>query len=179
MCLDIAGLRDGRPEPLSQPSTRHGRPVRTLTLGAMRGVPAEGVGQDDRFGRSGRPSPANGRLVEEAVRLLRIRISAHARIAPRSSLRRSCKTAADRQPRRVLARTHPKSRGRRIHARTDADGAEAENGTRNGRSDAGAGCNSFHCAGRCAFGFERPASANARPPPPRSRRLTRWSAGWT
>jgi hypothetical protein len=41
--LDIADLRDGRLPSLSrQPSTRHGKPVRTLTLGALRGVPAEG-----------------------------------------------------------------------------------------------------------------------------------------
>ena len=72
--LDIASFRDGCREPHSQPLTHHGKPVRTLTLGAMRGVPAEGVGQDDRLGRRGRPSPANGRLVEEAVRLLRVRI---------------------------------------------------------------------------------------------------------
>jgi hypothetical protein len=44
--LDIADLRDGRREPLSQPQTRHGKPVRTLALGALRGVPAEGVGRD-------------------------------------------------------------------------------------------------------------------------------------
>ncbi|AGK59805.1 hypothetical protein HYPDE_40683 [Hyphomicrobium denitrificans 1NES1] len=42
MCLDIADLRDGRWKPLSQPSTRHENPVCTLTLGALRGVPAEG-----------------------------------------------------------------------------------------------------------------------------------------
>src|SRR6185437_1714240 len=41
-CLDIADLRDGGRKPLSQPSTRHGNPVRTLPLGALRGVPAEG-----------------------------------------------------------------------------------------------------------------------------------------
>jgi hypothetical protein len=35
--LDIADLRDGRRRPLLQPSTRHGNPVRTLTLGALRG----------------------------------------------------------------------------------------------------------------------------------------------
>ena len=34
------------------------------------------------------------------------------------------KGRGDCQRRRVLARTHPKSRGRRIHARTDADGAD-------------------------------------------------------
>ena len=34
------GLRDGRRRPLLQPSTRHGNPVRALTLGALRGVPA-------------------------------------------------------------------------------------------------------------------------------------------
>ena len=40
-------LRDGRRKPLLQPSTRHGKPVRTLTLkGALRGLPAEGVGRD-------------------------------------------------------------------------------------------------------------------------------------
>ncbi|HZZ24465.1 MAG TPA: helix-turn-helix domain-containing protein [Roseiarcus sp.] len=33
--LDIADLREGRQEPLSQPSTRHAKPVRTLTLGAL------------------------------------------------------------------------------------------------------------------------------------------------
>jgi hypothetical protein len=36
-CLDIADLRDGRREPLSRLPTRHGRPGRTLTLGALRG----------------------------------------------------------------------------------------------------------------------------------------------
>ena len=46
--LDIADLRDGRRRPLLQPSTRHGNPVRTLTLkGALRGAgPAEGGGRD-------------------------------------------------------------------------------------------------------------------------------------
>src|SRR5487761_927296 len=57
VCLDIADLRDGRREPLSQPSTRHGNPVRTLPLGALRGIPAEGVGRDHKLGRRGRPSP--------------------------------------------------------------------------------------------------------------------------
>jgi len=91
------------------------------------GVPVEGVGRDDRLGRRGRPSPPDGRLVEEAVRLLRVRISAHARVAAAHRDRRCgdrAKGPGDRQPRRVLARTHAKSRGRRIHARTDADGAD-------------------------------------------------------
>jgi hypothetical protein len=51
----------------------------------MRGVPAEGVGQDDRLGRRGRPSPAHGRLVEEAVRLLRVRISGARELRPRTA----------------------------------------------------------------------------------------------
>jgi hypothetical protein len=41
--FNIADLRDGRLPSLSrQLSTRHGQPVRTLTLGALRGAPAEG-----------------------------------------------------------------------------------------------------------------------------------------
>jgi len=37
LCLDIADLRDGRREPLSQPSTRHGNPS-ALSLSGRCGV---------------------------------------------------------------------------------------------------------------------------------------------
>ena len=48
-------LRDGRRKPLLQPSTRHGKSVRTLTLkGALRGLPAEG-------GASATPVPTRGK----------------------------------------------------------------------------------------------------------------------
>lgn len=48
-------LRDGRRKPLFQSSTRHGKPVRTLTLkGALRGLPADG-------GASAMPVPTRGK----------------------------------------------------------------------------------------------------------------------
>ena len=41
-CLDIADLRDGRREPLSQPSTRHGKPGRhSYSQPLARGISAE------------------------------------------------------------------------------------------------------------------------------------------
>ena len=72
-------LHDGRREPLSQPSTRHGRSVRTLALGALRGVPAEGVGRDrgsaagEGFPRSIDPSwrPEPRRTVGLSLKALR------------------------------------------------------------------------------------------------------------
>jgi hypothetical protein len=42
VCVDIAGLHDGRREPLSQSSTRHGRPGQTFTLNAS-AIPRRGV----------------------------------------------------------------------------------------------------------------------------------------
>jgi hypothetical protein len=56
ICLDIADLRDGCLPSLSrQPSTRHGKPVRTLTLGAS---PQMGVRRRPRCRPGGRPSPS-------------------------------------------------------------------------------------------------------------------------
>jgi hypothetical protein len=45
--FDIADLRDGRQETLSQPLTRHGKAgPHSHSEGALRGLPAEGVGRD-------------------------------------------------------------------------------------------------------------------------------------
>ena len=67
--MDIAGLRDGRREPLSRPSTRHGKPVRTLTLGALRGVPAEGVGRDASASSAGESFPLLDTPMQKLMRM--------------------------------------------------------------------------------------------------------------
>ncbi|OYR30418.1 hypothetical protein CES86_1742 [Brucella lupini] len=51
-------LRDGCRKPLFQPSTRHGKPVRTLTLrGALRGLTADGGGVGNAHADQGEGLP--------------------------------------------------------------------------------------------------------------------------
>jgi hypothetical protein len=79
--LDIADLRDGRLPSLSrQPSTRHGQPVRTLTLEALRGGADGGVPATQ--------APPKGRafsqksLVLKALLLLLVAENSHNSPAP-------------------------------------------------------------------------------------------------
>jgi hypothetical protein len=55
----LAELRDGRREPLSRPSTRHGKPGPPLTLGGVAGLPGRRLCAGDRGARQGKAFPSH------------------------------------------------------------------------------------------------------------------------
>ncbi|MBB6357812.1 hypothetical protein GGR00_005636 [Aminobacter aganoensis] len=67
--VDIADLRAGRREVLSQPPTRHGNAANTLTLWRVAGFPRRRGWPRQRFGRRGRRPPQSQRPILKISRL--------------------------------------------------------------------------------------------------------------